>query len=282
MLLLIGLAMARAIAVAPLTSVSGKLSSYGYEAPEFEKGSYTFKSDIYFWSCIVGTPYGAKTIRQFKVPWGTIFSLLADSRLHDINALSRMVDPSLHGAYPMKSPPLPRQLLEPRLDGALSRPRSIAEDAQASLRRDVADSGGEGEQLLPPHVVDEPRAMLLIRSTIWSIDSVESEIEFVIDRVLKGLRGFGELTDQELELKLNEAGTRLGDTPSSVDDLLGILDVSFVFVDSEELQSHDLADAVKQMKEKHRIKAYQMVSSSSNFLVFVEPRVVKLECCYKG
>ncbi|KAK9099427.1 hypothetical protein Syun_026472 [Stephania yunnanensis] len=51
-----------------------------------------------------------------------------------------------------------------------------------------------------------------------------SEIEFVIDRVLKGLRGFGEMTDQELELELNEAGTRLGDPPSLVDDLLGILD----------------------------------------------------------
>ncbi|KAK9100256.1 hypothetical protein Scep_023686 [Stephania cephalantha] len=32
------------------------------------------------------------------------------------------------------------------------------------------------------------------------------------------------MTDQELELELNEAGTRLGDPPSSVDDLLGILD----------------------------------------------------------
>ncbi|KAK9130421.1 hypothetical protein Sjap_010908 [Stephania japonica] len=32
------------------------------------------------------------------------------------------------------------------------------------------------------------------------------------------------MTDQEIELELNEAGTRLGDPPSSVDDLLGILD----------------------------------------------------------
>ncbi|KAK9114571.1 hypothetical protein Syun_021368 [Stephania yunnanensis] len=32
------------------------------------------------------------------------------------------------------------------------------------------------------------------------------------------------MTDQELELELNEAETRLGDPPSSVDDLLGILD----------------------------------------------------------
>ncbi|KAK9081705.1 hypothetical protein Syun_031811 [Stephania yunnanensis] len=46
----------------------------------------------------------------------------------------------------------------------------------------------------------------------------------LIHRVLKGLRGFREMTDQELQLELNEAGTRLGDPPSSVDDLLGILD----------------------------------------------------------
>ncbi|KAK9107942.1 hypothetical protein Syun_023953 [Stephania yunnanensis] len=32
------------------------------------------------------------------------------------------------------------------------------------------------------------------------------------------------MTDQEPELELNEAGTRLGDPPNSVDDLLGILD----------------------------------------------------------
>ncbi|KAK9162846.1 hypothetical protein Syun_003748 [Stephania yunnanensis] len=36
------------------------------------------------------------------------------------------------------------------------------------------------------------------------------------------------MTDQELELELNEAGTRLGDPPSSVDDLLGILDETSV------------------------------------------------------
>ncbi|KAK9107937.1 hypothetical protein Syun_023948 [Stephania yunnanensis] len=33
--------------------VSGKLSSYGYEAPEFEKGSYTFKSDIYSFGVVL-------------------------------------------------------------------------------------------------------------------------------------------------------------------------------------------------------------------------------------
>ncbi|KAK9099155.1 hypothetical protein Syun_026200 [Stephania yunnanensis] len=68
-----------------------------------------------------------------------------------------------------------------------------------------------------PTVIDSDMVMVLSYG-------VESEIEFVIDRVLKGLRGFGEMKDQELELELNEAGTRLGDPRSSVDDLLRILD----------------------------------------------------------
>ncbi|KAK9148739.1 hypothetical protein Scep_007496 [Stephania cephalantha] len=45
-----------------------------------------------------------------------------------------------------------------------------------------------------------------------------------LTRRIEGLRRFGEMTDQELELELNEAG-RASATPSSVDDLLGILDV---------------------------------------------------------
>ncbi|KAK9092854.1 hypothetical protein Syun_027765 [Stephania yunnanensis] len=66
------------------------------------------------------------------------------------------------------------------------------------------------------------------------------------------------MTDQELELELNEAGTRLGDPPARSMTCWGFSMVCFcvfgngVLVDSEELQSHDLADAVKQMKEKHR------------------------------
>ncbi|KAK9127570.1 hypothetical protein Syun_016367 [Stephania yunnanensis] len=63
------------------------------------------------------------------------------------------------------------------------------------------------------------------------------------------------MTDQELELELNEAGTRLDDPRSSVNDLVCFCVFgNGVLVDSEELQSHDLADAVKQMKEKHRFK----------------------------
>lgn len=37
-------------------------------------------------------PRGHQTLAQWAIP-----------RLHDIDALTRMVDPSLHGAYPMKS-----------------------------------------------------------------------------------------------------------------------------------------------------------------------------------
>ncbi|KAK9107307.1 hypothetical protein Syun_023318 [Stephania yunnanensis] len=40
------------------------------------------------------------------------------------------------------------------------------------------------------------------------------------------------MTDQDLELELNKAGTRLGDPPSSVDNLLGILDELLVMVDT--------------------------------------------------
>ncbi|KAK9099376.1 hypothetical protein Syun_026421 [Stephania yunnanensis] len=49
------------------------------------------------------------------------------------------------------------------------------------------------------------------------------------------------MTDRTGARARTKPGTRLGD-PHSVDDLLGILD------------SHDLADAMKQMKEKHRFK----------------------------
>ena len=37
-------------------------------------------------------PRGHQTLAQWAIP-----------RLHDIDALTRMVDPSLHGAYPKKS-----------------------------------------------------------------------------------------------------------------------------------------------------------------------------------
>uniref|UniRef100_A0A1J3I0R2 Protein STRUBBELIG n=1 Tax=Noccaea caerulescens TaxID=107243 RepID=A0A1J3I0R2_NOCCA len=76
----------------------------GYAAPEVEYGSYTCQSDIYSLGVVMlelltgrrpfdrTRPRGHQTLAQWAIP-----------RLHDIDALTRMVDPSLHGAYPMKS-----------------------------------------------------------------------------------------------------------------------------------------------------------------------------------
>ncbi|CAL9214505.1 unnamed protein product [Arabidopsis halleri] len=76
----------------------------GYAAPEVEYGSYTCQSDVFSLGVVMlelltgrrpfdrTRPRGHQTLAQWAIP-----------RLHDIDALTRMVDPSLHGAYPMKS-----------------------------------------------------------------------------------------------------------------------------------------------------------------------------------
>ncbi|XWS19545.1 hypothetical protein CRYUN_Cryun31cG0024700 [Craigia yunnanensis] len=78
--------------------------SYGYAAPEIEFGSYTCQSDVYSLGVVMlelltgresfdrSRPLG----EQFLVRW-------AIPQLHDIDALARMVDITLNGAYPMKS-----------------------------------------------------------------------------------------------------------------------------------------------------------------------------------
>ncbi|OMO88987.1 hypothetical protein CCACVL1_08072 [Corchorus capsularis] len=93
------------IASGSVSQLSGQLQSiYGYGAPEFESGIYTSRSDVYsFGVFMLELLTGRKSYdrtrsrgEQFLVRW-------AVPQLHDIEALSRMVDPSLNGDYPAKS-----------------------------------------------------------------------------------------------------------------------------------------------------------------------------------
>ncbi|GKV03882.1 hypothetical protein SLEP1_g16121 [Rubroshorea leprosula] len=88
-----------------VSQLSGQiLTAYGYGAPEFESGIYTSQSDVYSFGVVMlelltGRKSHDKTrsrVEQFLVRW-------AIPQLHDIDALSRMVDPSLDGQYPAKS-----------------------------------------------------------------------------------------------------------------------------------------------------------------------------------
>ncbi|EXC56735.1 Protein STRUBBELIG-RECEPTOR FAMILY 1 [Morus notabilis] len=92
------------LASTSVSQISAGLSVHGYGAPEFESGSYTYQSDVYSFGVVLlelltrRKPYDRSRPRgeQFLVRW-------AVPKLHDIDALSRMVDPSLYGAYSMKS-----------------------------------------------------------------------------------------------------------------------------------------------------------------------------------
>ncbi|KAL0320207.1 UNVERIFIED_CONTAM: protein STRUBBELIG-RECEPTOR FAMILY 3, partial [Sesamum radiatum] len=88
-----------------VSQLSGQLlTTYGYGAPEFESGIYTPKSDVYSFGVVMlelltgRMSYDRTRSRgeQFLVRW-------AIPQLHDIDALSRMVDPALGGNYPVKS-----------------------------------------------------------------------------------------------------------------------------------------------------------------------------------
>ncbi|KAA8524455.1 hypothetical protein F0562_010878 [Nyssa sinensis] len=93
------------ISTGSVSQLSGQLlSAYGYGAPEFESGVYTSQSDVYSFGVVMlelltGRKSHDRTRNrgeQFLVRW-------AIPQLHDIDALSRMVDPSLNGEYPAKS-----------------------------------------------------------------------------------------------------------------------------------------------------------------------------------
>ncbi|KAL2932217.1 Protein STRUBBELIG-RECEPTOR FAMILY 3 [Bienertia sinuspersici] len=78
--------------------------SGGYGAPELELGAYTQQSDVFSFGVVMlelltgRKSYDSTRPRgeQFLVRW-------AIPQLHDIDALAKMVDPSLHGSYPSKS-----------------------------------------------------------------------------------------------------------------------------------------------------------------------------------
>ncbi|XP_031090763.1 protein STRUBBELIG-RECEPTOR FAMILY 7-like [Ipomoea triloba] len=80
-------------------------SASGYGAPEVAmSGQYTIKSDVYSFGVAMlelltgRTPFDSSRPRpeQSLVRWAT-------PQLHDIDALSKMVDPALKGLYPVKS-----------------------------------------------------------------------------------------------------------------------------------------------------------------------------------
>ncbi|KAK7246567.1 hypothetical protein RIF29_41436 [Crotalaria pallida] len=85
--------------------LSGRLlTAYGYSAPEFESGSYTQQSDVFsFGVVMLELLTGRKSYDKSRPRGEQILVRWAVPQLHDIDTLSKMVDPSLNGAYPMKS-----------------------------------------------------------------------------------------------------------------------------------------------------------------------------------
>ncbi|MED6182785.1 hypothetical protein PIB30_031889 [Stylosanthes scabra] len=85
--------------------LSSGSADQGYDAPEFESGSYTQQSDVFSFGVMMLELLTRRKAFDSSRPRGEQHVVRwAATQLHDIDALSEMVDPSLNGAYPpMKS-----------------------------------------------------------------------------------------------------------------------------------------------------------------------------------
>ncbi|GAV59254.1 Pkinase_Tyr domain-containing protein/LRRNT_2 domain-containing protein/LRR_8 domain-containing protein [Cephalotus follicularis] len=92
--------------LSPLVSsgFANQVISCCYNAPELELGSYTCQSDVYSLGVVMlELLTGRKSYDRLRPRGEQSLVRWAIPQLHDIDALSRMVDPSLNGAYPAKS-----------------------------------------------------------------------------------------------------------------------------------------------------------------------------------
>nr|GEY79069.1 leucine-rich repeat protein kinase family protein [Tanacetum cinerariifolium] len=81
-----------------------QLQSSGYGAPELESGSYTYQSDVYSFGVIMLELITGRKAFDSSKPRGKQYLVRwAISRLHDIEELSGMVDPSIRAAISSKA-----------------------------------------------------------------------------------------------------------------------------------------------------------------------------------
>ncbi|KAG6419070.1 hypothetical protein SASPL_121279 [Salvia splendens] len=81
-----------------------QLQNSGYGAPELDFGSYSYQSDVYSFGVVMLRLLTGRKAYDRSRPRGEQYLVRwAFTQLYDIDALSRMVDPSLKGAYPSKS-----------------------------------------------------------------------------------------------------------------------------------------------------------------------------------